>query len=103
MTPPSVSGDGEGPLPKILAGGPTRETSSLVYQLHRESLERQAGEDFAIEVRHEVVPDPGGARWQHDKIQRVARVRQSFMADALHDFTRGTGFGFNALFMVDSD
>jgi hypothetical protein len=78
MTPPSVSGDGKA-RPQILAGGPARETSSLTYQLHRESLERQAGDGFAIDVRHEVVKDTGGARWQHGKIERVAVSREIFM------------------------
>lgn len=107
MTPPSVSGDARG-LPKILCGGPTRETSSPTFQLHREGLERQAGDDFAIEVRHEVVKDPGGARWQHEKIERVAKVRQQFMREidgktpTLREAWKDMVIP-HALFMVDSD
>lgn len=94
------------PLPKILAGGPTRETTSLVFQLHSEGLEAQA-DGFEVEVRHEVTKDPGGARWHHDKIERVARVRQQFL-EAGHPVPPGYGLysdthPFEALFMVDSD
>jgi hypothetical protein len=95
-------------LPRILAGGPTRERSSLVYQLHREGLEAQA-DGFEVEVRHEVVTDPGGPRWQHGKIERVAKVRQGFM-DLAYDMDPGAPNGPKGswadcapLFMVDSD
>jgi hypothetical protein len=67
------------PLPKILAGGPAREKSSLVYQAHVEGLQAQADDSlWEMHVRHDVVPDPGGARWQMDKIHRVAQVRQAY-------------------------
>jgi hypothetical protein len=95
-------------LPRILAGGPTREVKSLVYQLHREGLEAQA-DGFDVEIRHEIVPDPGGPRWQHGKIERVAKVRQEFM-DLAYDMDPGVPIGPDgswadcaALFMVDSD
>jgi hypothetical protein len=102
-------------LPRILAGGPARETSSLVYQLHRQGLEAQAGEWFEMHFRHEIVPDPGGARWQHSKIERVAKMREEFLdagrvcscawagtpPDVYHD-THCFG-RCDALLMVDTD
>jgi hypothetical protein len=68
-------------LPRILAGGPAREKSSLVYQAHVEGLLAQA-DGFDIEVRHEIVTDPGGPRWQMEKIWRVAQQRQVFLETA---------------------
>ena len=59
----------------ILAGGPARETESDLFLLHREGLEAQGD----VEIRHEIVPDPGGPRWNPEKIERVAKVRQRFM------------------------
>jgi hypothetical protein len=96
-----------------LAGGPTRETSSLVYQLHREGLEAQA-DGFDIEVRHEIVTDDkGGPRWHGAKIERVAKVRQQFMEaggaytlwvdDDSRPYYERPSERFDALFMVDSD
>jgi hypothetical protein len=87
--------------PRILAGGPARETSSLVYQAHALGLRAQA-DGFDIEVRHEVVPDPGGARWQMEKIWRVAQSRQVFLEAA--DW-QGSNWmtDYDALLMVDAD
>jgi hypothetical protein len=80
-------------LPRILAGGPTRETDSHTFQLHYERLLAQGG--CELEVRYEVVKDPGGPdRWRGDKVARVAESRQRFM-DAAGDY--------DGLFMVDSD
>jgi hypothetical protein len=88
------------PLPKILAGGPARETSSLVYQLHKQGLEAQ-GDGFHVEIRHEIVPDPGGARWQMEKIWRVAQQRQVFM-ERVSTIRRLLPQSY-ALLMVDTD
>lgn len=85
-----------GPL-KILAGGPTRETTSLVFGLHWKGLEAQA-DGFDLEIRHEVTKDPGGPRWHGEKIERVARVRERFLEDCY-----GPDRIERALFMVDSD
>jgi hypothetical protein len=68
-----------------------------VYQLHREGLEAQA-DGFEVEVRHEIVTDPGGPRWQHGKIERVAKVRQEFMDRAMPG-----EWHYTPLLMVDSD
>jgi hypothetical protein len=88
-------------LPRILAGGPTRETSSLVFQLHREGLEAQA-DGYHVEIRHEVTKDPGGPRWHGEKIERVAKVRQDFLKDGV--FMREVAdHGDTGLLMVDSD
>jgi hypothetical protein len=84
------------PLPKILAGGPARETSSLVYQAHRDSLGAQA-DGFDVDVQHVIVADPGGPRWQMDKIWRVGQARQVFIEQA----TPPTKY--DALLMVDTD
>lgn len=70
-----------GPLPKIFAGGPARETSSLVFQAHRAGLDAQS-DGFELEIRHKIVTDPGGHRWQQDKIERVADARQTFLVEA---------------------
>lgn len=87
----------------MLCGGPTRETSSLVYALHREGLEAQA-DGFELEIRHELCTDPGGPRWHGDKIERVARVRQKFMDAAAPVFRLDERrAGYDALLMVDSD
>ncbi len=74
----------------ILAGGPARETESEVFQLHREGLKAQGG----VVIRHEVVPDPGGPRWNPAKIERVAKARQTMM---------DVGYPDPCLFMVDTD
>jgi hypothetical protein len=87
-------------LPKILAGGPARETSSLVYMAHKQGLEAQA-DGFDIEVRHEIVADPGGARWQMEKIWRVAQQRQVFM-ERVSTIRRLLPQSY-ALLMVDTD
>jgi hypothetical protein len=104
---------------KILAGGPARETSSDLFRLHVEGLEAQGNDNASIPkvpmlsarttrsemsgmvvppidltIRHEVVPDPGGARWQHDKVERVAVERQKMMQAASC---------FDGLLMVDTD
>lgn len=91
---------------RILAGGPARETESDLFKLHYESLERQTvAKDHFLTIRHEIVPDPGGNRWNHDKIERVAKVRQKFLD--MHEFCRrDTGHSdrcYYALFMVDTD
>lgn len=78
---------------RILAGGPARETASAAFHEYKAGLEAQ-GDGFSLEIRHEVVPDPGGPRWDHGKFRRVAAARQRFM-DAGRDF--------GALFMVDTD
>lgn len=97
-------------LPKILAGGPARENKSLVFQAHVEGLEAQDG--FDLEIRHDIVTDPGGQRWRHDKIERVARSRQEFlnfagsfsMGAAIERWPDTSGVGIaDGLFMVDSD
>lgn len=87
----------------VLAGGPARETTSAMYELHRHGLEVQSGfglvkteEQFEIEVRHEIVPDPGGPRWHDAKIEAVAKVRQQFL-DGVHDW-----HGYSLL-LVDTD
>ncbi len=95
-------------LPKILCGGPAREVESLVFQFHVEQLRAQSG--FDLEVRHEIVTDPGGpSRWRGDKIQKVAKCRQDFM-DAVGVPTIVvdgdnwiSSLPYDALFMVDSD
>lgn len=80
-------------MPRVLAGGPTRETKSAVFRTHVEGLDKQR-DGFSVEIMHEVVPDPGGARWEVSKIERVASVRQVFM---------DRGIAYDALLMVDSD
>lgn len=87
---------------RVLAGGPTRETSSLCFQLHKQGLEAQAG-PFEIEVRHEVTTDPGGPRWHADKIERVAMVRQAFLGLARDPVEDWLIKPYDALLMVDSD
>lgn len=79
----------------ILAGGPARETKSAMFQLHREGLEAQAAGAFDVDVSHMIATDPGGSRWHHDKIRRVAGIRQKFM-EACDESP-------SALFMVDTD
>ena len=79
---------------KVLAGGPARETESDLFRLHKNSLALQQG-GFSVGVRHDVCPDPGGNRWDSEKMDRVARVRQTFMDEA-----RASGA---ALLMVDTD
>lgn len=141
-----VGGLSMAPLPKILAGGPTRETSSLVFQAHREGLEAQAvgvcgncghpstfpqhdyagkcridqfpgplasgqpkcdcsglevTQGFELEIRHVVTEDSGGPRWHHDKIERVANVRQQFLNWSASSLRHGVVY--DGLFMVDSD
>lgn len=83
----------------ILAGGPARETESAVFQLHREGLEAQGG----VVIRHEVVPDPGGARWNPAKIERVAKARQMFMDPSQPFYDAFADVPFSGLFMVDTD
>jgi hypothetical protein len=90
-------------LPRILAGGPARETTSLVYQLHRQGLKAQSF-GFELDIRHEIVSDPGGVRWQHDKIARVAQMRQWFMDEAyIRPDILIIGHDHSALLMVDTD
>jgi hypothetical protein len=80
-------------LPRILAGGPTRETKSPTFRLHYERMVAQGG--CELEIVYEVVKDPGGAdRWRGDKIAMVAQSRQRFM---------DLGAKYDGLFMVDSD
>lgn len=120
---------------RILAGGPARETESEMFRLHVEGLEAQAsvpadGFDtdphFDVTIRHEVVPDDDGPRWHAEKIERVAKVRQGFVLQAVtscecghpltypqHDHagsctlcdecTESAGPQFDALFLVDTD
>lgn len=66
-----------------------------MYWVHNDGLDAQRA-DFAVEIRHDIVADPGGARWRHDKIERVAKARQQFMWDAAYGEYAG-------LFMVDTD
>ena len=82
----------------ILAGGPARETESDLFLLHREGLEAQGD----VEIRHEIVPDPGGPRWNPEKIERVAKVRQLFMHGGMGTVPL-TPRLHDALFMVDTD
>ena len=84
---------------KVLAGGPTRETESDLFRLHREGLEAQRAGRFQVHITHEKVepPDEDGPRWTGDKIDKVALARQNFMDEA-RPFWR-----YDALFMVDSD
>jgi len=104
---------------RVLAGGPAREDESLVFALHRQGLEAQEG--FDVEVRHAIVPDTGGERWDGGKVERVARVRQDFLRladpgvlgdDGLRrkvstfgdQIARNEmGGGFDGLWLVDSD
>ena len=97
---------------RVLAGGPARETESEMFRLHVEGLEAQAGEAFDITVRHEVVPDTGGPRWHHEKIERVAGVRQRFLGAVKWDgltveaWVRGEpkpDDAYDALLLVDTD
>jgi len=85
---------------RILAGGPTRERESDLYRLHKRGLEAQRGDRFSVHLTHEEVrpPESDGPRWTLDKIDAVARVRQSFMNEAAPLHNR-----FDGLFMVDSD
>lgn len=83
---------------RVLAGGPARETGSPMYRLHREGLEAQGSADVELKVRHEVCRDPRGPRWDTDKIERVARVRQGFL-----DEVRDNDVTYDALLMVDTD
>jgi hypothetical protein len=113
--PPHPLGQHSMGLPRILAGGPAREKSSLVYQAHVEGLLAQA-DGFDIEVRHEIVTDPGGARWQMEKIWRVAQQRQVFLEAGAYTTGRARigagpldcvsvriGSSYSALLMVDTD
>lgn len=103
---------------RVLAGGPARETTSALYELHRHGLEVQSGfglakteEQFEVVVRHEIVPDPGGPRWHDAKIEAVAKVRQGFLrrvltersSNVLRDWNNGTDDRDRAVFMVDTD
>lgn len=98
---------------RILAGGPARETTSPLYALHRHGLEIQSGfghvvteRQFEVEVRHEIVPDIGGPRWHHEKIERVAKVRQGFLDSRfITDRMMSSVIGpmHDALLMVDTD
>lgn len=93
---------------RVLAGGPARETTSDLFELHKHGLEVQNGfghvpteKQFDVVVRHEIVPDIGGPRWHDEKIERVARVRQGFM-----DFAWTAHLDqpeFDALLLVDTD
>ena len=74
----------------ILCGGPARETESKLYHLHRRCLKKQGG--F---VHHAVCSDPGGPKWDTDKIERVAKVRQDYM-----EWARSS---YDGLLMVDTD
>jgi len=97
---------------RVLAGGPARETSSDLYRLHCDGLRAQAFDGCEIVVRHEIVPDVGGPRWHHDKIERVAKARQAMM-EAVHDdfgvhgreawVAGAPAIGADALFMIDTD
>ena len=82
----------------ILAGGPARETESEVFRLHLEGLEAQRD----VTIRHVDVPDPGGPRWNHEKIERVAKVRQRYFMGAARP-SPAILAKFSALFMVDTD
>lgn len=91
---------------RVLAGGPARETTSALYELHRHGLEVQSGfglakteHQFEVEVRHEIVPDPGGPRWHDAKIEAVAKCRQGFLLGADPMFVGK----HDALLMVDTD
>lgn len=115
----------------ILAGGPARETESDLFLLHREGLEAQnscpCGSSKWVDeqgqrvhdwqsgvvcracespgnlmIEHEIVPDPGGPRWNPEKIERVAKVRQYFMDKACYA-RRGVAVWGGGLFMVDTD
>lgn len=97
---------------RVLCGGPTRETESEMFALHSEGLRAQAAADLEVVLRHETVPDPGGPRWFHEKIERVAKVRQEFLervdkeSGGAH-ITSGWALtsypSFDALLLVDSD
>lgn len=97
-------------LPKILAGGPTREARSPTFEMHMKGLEAQA-DGFDLDIRHEVVTDSGGARWHHDKISRVAQSRQRFLNASTswegwnsNDQPKEASPGyFDGLLMVDTD
>lgn len=69
---------------RVLAGGPARETDSALFRLHVEGLEAQRrvpnfGPNREITIHHELVPDPGGPRWHHEKLRNVAKARQAMM------------------------
>lgn len=88
---------------RILAGGPARKTEGRLFRAHLAGLEAQTGH-FELEIRHEVAPDPGGPRWQHDKIERVAKVRQEFLEWGECRYYDPVGHPEDpALFMVDTD
>lgn len=77
-----------------MAGGPARDMDTDVFRLHMAGLEVQGSADVDVVTCHDIVPDPGGPRWHHGKIEAVARSRQRFLEEAE---------GFDALFMVDAD
>lgn len=88
--------------PRILVGGPARETQSTLFNAYMDGLRAQAtGVEctkcgFDLEITHDVVPDPGGPRWVQGKIDRVAKVRQAYLDRAVAD-------GYDGLFLLDSD
>lgn len=105
---------------RILAGGPTREVESPMFQLHVEGLraqgESQHPEKAAIggspssapaidvTVHHELVPDCGGPRWHVEKIERVARARDTMLSRFHNDWMDDpTPIPFDGLFLVDTD
>lgn len=75
---------------RILAGGPTRETESGCTS----EVTTIQIDGIGVDVWRMAVPDPGGPRWTHDKIARVAEARQEFLRHAQ---------AYEAGFMFDAD
>jgi hypothetical protein len=108
---------------RVLAGGPARETSSPMFQLHLDGLRAQGRQSpekagiggspssapsLEVVVHHEVVPDVGGARWHVEKIENVARARQDMLSKAqigecYADLSMIVRPPFDGLFLVDTD